>query len=53
MLKYHWFCAQLAPAGPCQIELLEIATTEQLGDIFTKGLGRDTFQHLRKKIMGW
>lgn len=35
-----------------RIELLKIDTVEHLGDIFTKGLPRQTFEYLRKKIMG-
>jgi hypothetical protein len=34
-IKYHWFCEQI---GPCNIQLVKIDTTNQLGDIFTKGL---------------
>ena len=30
-----------------------IDTAEQLGDIFTKGLPRATFEYLRNKLMGW
>ncbi len=35
------------------IELLKISTTEQLGDLFTKGLPKAEFEHLGKKLMGW
>jgi hypothetical protein len=36
------------------IHLLKIETAaEQLGDIFTKGLPRATFEYLRNKMMGW
>jgi hypothetical protein len=52
-LKYHWFRAQLQPSGPRNIKLVKIATANQLGDIFTKGLGREIFQRLRKVLMGW
>ena len=31
----------------------KIESAEQLGNIFTKGLGRVAFKHLRKKLMGW
>jgi hypothetical protein len=30
-----------------------IGTKDQLADIFTKGLCRDLFQSLRRRIMGW
>jgi hypothetical protein len=35
------------------ISLVKTETKEQLGDIFTKGLGRVQFEYLRKKLMGW
>ncbi len=35
------------------IKLLKISTTERLGDLFTKGLPKPGFEHLRKKLMGW
>ena len=52
-VKYHWFCEKISPSGPYSIELVKIATADQLGDIFTKGLGRVIFERLRKKLMGW
>jgi len=51
---YHietvWFREEIVKRG---IKLMKICTTEQLGDIFTKGLSKDVFQTLRKKLMGW
>jgi hypothetical protein len=35
------------------IKLLKIETSEQLGDMFTKGLAEPTFEYLRSKIIGW
>jgi hypothetical protein len=49
-LRYHWFREHI---GPRNIELVKIATADQIGDIFTKGLGVVVFQRLRKKLMGW
>ena len=49
-IKYHWFRTQI---GPRRVQLTKICTAEQLGDIFTKGLGRVAFQRLRAKLMGW
>lgn len=49
-LRYHWFHEQI---GPRNIELIKINTSDQLGDIFTKGVGIMIFQRLRKKLMGW
>ena len=48
--KTIWFREEVNKRG---IFLLKIETLEQLGDIFTKGLPRQTFEYLRKKIMGW
>ena len=48
--KMIWFREEINKRG---IKLLKIDTVEQLGDIFTKGLPRATFEYLRKKIMGW
>ena len=35
------------------LSVMKIDTVEQLGDIFTKGLPRATFEYLRNKLMGW
>ena len=49
-IKRVWFREEIQKRG---VKLLKIDTVEQLGDIFTKGLPRATFEYLRKKIMGW
>jgi hypothetical protein len=49
-VKYHWFREHLIPQ---KIQLVKIASTDQLGDIFTKGLDKIAFQRLRKMLMGW
>ena len=49
-VKYHWFREELKPN--C-IEIVPIATEDQLADIFTKGLGDVKFKNLRKRLMGW
>ena len=49
-IKTIWFREQIQKR---KIKLLKIETIEQLGDIFTKGLPRATFEYLRKKMMGW
>lgn len=49
-IKYHWFREQI---GPRNIKLVKVETRDQLGDIFTKGLGGVPFRHLRLKLMGW
>ena len=49
-LETIWFREQIVKRG---IKLIKVDTTEQLGDIFTKGLSRVVFEYLRKKLMGW
>jgi hypothetical protein len=49
-VKYHWFREHLIPQ---EIQLVKIASTDQLGDIFTKGLDKIAFQRLQKMLMGW
>ena len=49
-IKYHWFREHI---DPLQIEFVKISSENQLGDLFTKGLDRNIFQRLRKKLMGW
>ena len=48
--KTIWFREEI---NKKEIKLLKIDTVDQLGDIFTKGLPKGTFEYLRKKIMGW
>ena len=48
-IKTVWFREEVQKRG---IKLLKIDTVEQLGDIFTKGLPKATFEYLHKKIMG-
>jgi hypothetical protein len=49
-IKTVWFREEIVKRG---INLVKIETVEQLGDIFTKGLGKVTFEYLRMKLMGW
>ncbi len=49
-IKTVWFREEIQK---CCIKLHKINTVDQLGDIFTKGLTRATFEYLRSKIMGW
>ncbi len=48
--KTIWFREEIHKWG---IKLLKIDTSEQLGNIFTKGLAQPTFEYLRSKIIGW
>ncbi len=49
-IKTIWFCEEIFKRD---IQLKKINTVEQLGYIFTKGLTKDIFKYLQKKIMGW
>ena len=49
-VKTIWFREEIKRRG---IKLLKIETSEQLGDLFTKGLSTKAFVHLRKKLLGW
>ena len=48
--KTIWFREECVKCG---IKLLKIETVEHLGDLFTKGLPKITFEYLRCKLMGW
>ncbi len=48
--KTIWFHEEIHRRG---IKLLKIKTSEQLGDMFTKGLAKATFEYLQSKIIGW
>ena len=55
-IKYHWFRSHLSSpnsSDPNGIFMKAIATTDQLGDTFTKPLDTGPFETARKKIMGW
>ena len=49
-VKYHWFREHLEPGV---IDVVPIASAEQLADIFTKPLGPVQFVYLRQKLLGW
>jgi len=49
-IKTIWFREQIVMR---KIKLVKIDTVEQLGDLFTKGLTRVTFEYLRRKLLGW
>ena len=48
--KTIWFREEIRKRS---IKLLKIATQEQLGDMFTKGVPSKVFEYLRAQIMGW
>ena len=49
-IKYHHF-REFDRKG--LITVFAVPTTEQLADIFTKALPRDSFSNLRRSILGW
>ena len=48
--KTIWFREEIHKRG---MKLKKIETSEQLGDLFTKGLPQATFEYLQAKIIGW
>jgi hypothetical protein len=48
--KYHWFREHLSPGN---IEIRDINTLDQLGDLFTKPLVQALFPPLRNRLLGW
>jgi hypothetical protein len=48
--KTIWFREEINRRG---IKLLKIETSEQLGDMFTKGLANPTFEYIQSKIIVW
>ncbi len=48
--KYHWFREHVEKG---LIEVVPIDTKNQLADVFTKGLGFESFLRLRKRLVGW
>jgi len=48
-VKVHWFRSHLNE----HLTVQRIDTKDQLADIFTKPLPTETFEFLRKKILGW
>jgi hypothetical protein len=49
-IKYHWFREHVHAN---RVNILKIDSKNQLGDMFTKGLARPSFEHLRCLLMGW
>ena len=48
--KVHWFQSLLKPNS---ITVVKVDTKDQIADLFTKPLDRNTFQYLRQKMIGW
>jgi hypothetical protein len=51
-IKYHWFRQHLADPSN-RIKIVKVNTLNQLGNLFTKGLPKPAFTHLRRLLMGW
>ena len=49
-IKYHFFREKIA-SGEINIERVD--SSENVADIFTKGLDHVKFQAMRKKLIGW
>ena len=49
-IKYHHFRSHVQSGA---VDIQPIDTQEQIADIFTKALPRDSFEKLRKKLNGW
>ena len=51
-VRVHWFRQHLhSPNSNMSVQ--KIDTKLQLADLLTKVLPADTFEHLRKELMGW
>jgi len=50
-VKYHFFKSKIGEGKGIVIRRVDSA--EQKADIFTKGLSQDTFESIRKLLMGW
>ena len=51
-VRVHWFRQHLHAEGS-KMTVEKVDTKDQLADLFTKVLVPDTFQRLRKELMGW
>jgi hypothetical protein len=49
-VKYHFFKEHIKPG---EIEIVKVESQFQKADIFTKGLTTDTFESIRRLLMGW
>ena len=47
---YHWFCGYVVSGI---LHILQVDTSKNLADIFTKGLVTEKFTTIRKLLCGW
>jgi hypothetical protein len=54
-VRYHWFRQYVSRDNGEDggIVIKKVDTKDQVADIFTKGLGRQLFERLRKMLSGW
>ncbi|KAI2504402.1 hypothetical protein MHU86_10081 [Fragilaria crotonensis] len=50
LVKWHFFWSHVSNGD---VAVLKIDTKEQWADYLTKGLNRETFEHIRKLVQGW
>lgn len=50
LVKWHFFWSHVQNG---EIKVLKIDTKEQWADYLTKGLSRETFEHIRRLVQGW
>jgi Reverse transcriptase (RNA-dependent DNA polymerase) len=50
LVKWHFFWSHVTNGD---VSVLKIDTKEQCADYLTKGLNRETFEHIRKLVQGW
>ena len=51
-VRVHWF-REILHAPDSKMSVQKVDTTAQIADLYTKPLPRDTFERLRKLLMGW
>ena len=51
-VRVHWF-REILHGPDSKMSLQKVDTTDQIADLYTKPLPRDTFERLRKLLMGW
>jgi len=50
LVKWHFFWSHVTNGD---VSILKVDTKEQWADYLTKGLNRETFEHIRKLVQGW
>jgi hypothetical protein len=50
--KVHWFRSHIKDKAN-HMTVIKVSTESQLADLYTKALGKDVFERLRKLLIGW